>query len=154
MGNRPLFLRYGGRYLRRPPITEGRILGVTDGFVRFGYNDKRTKRREIVVCPIEKFIDRWAQHIPQPHRHAVRYFGHFAPRRWARVGGGIFAILGTSRGPRPKHRPWVFGIQDMGEPNPLLDSKGRPMHFVRHVPPIAINRNLEIDGKPTRLVSD
>jgi len=130
------FLSYGGRYLRRPPITEQRILGITDGFVRFWYKDKRTKRREIVVCSIEEFIDRWAQHISQPYRHTVSYFGHFAPRHWAGVGAVVFAILGKPRGWRPKHRPWAFGIQAMGKPNPLLDSQGRPMKFVRHVAPI------------------
>ena len=30
------FLRYAGRYVRRPPIAQRRILSVANGFVRFG----------------------------------------------------------------------------------------------------------------------
>ena len=76
------FLSYGGRYVRRPPFAAQRILGIGDGFVRFWYKDKETHRRETVRYTVEEFIDRWAQHIPQRYRHAVRYSGLFAPRGW------------------------------------------------------------------------
>jgi len=131
------FLRYGGRYVRRPPFAERRILGIADGFVRFWYMDKRTHRRETVRCTVKEFIDLWAQHIPQRYRHAVKYFGSFAPRRWAQVAAAVFTILGTKQRPRPKRLPWVVAIQELGGPNPLVDYKGQPMKFVRHIAPVA-----------------
>jgi Putative transposase len=59
------FLRYAGRYARRPPIAQRRILTITDGFVLFWYRDKRRHRRATEQCTIEEFIDRWSQHIPK-----------------------------------------------------------------------------------------
>ena len=131
------FLHYGGRYVMRPPMSENRILDIADGFVRFWYSDKKTHRRETVLCKAEDFIDRWAQHMPQLYRHSVRYFGLFAPRRWARVGAAVFTVLGTEQRPKPKRIPWPVGIQQLGSPNPLLDRKGQPMKFIRHLAPAA-----------------
>jgi hypothetical protein len=96
-----------------------------------------THRRETERCTIEEFIDRWAQHLPGRYRLAVRYFGLFAPRRWARVAAAVFTILGTPQRPRPKRLPWVVAIQELGGPNPLVDYKGQPMKFVRHIAPVA-----------------
>jgi hypothetical protein len=77
------FLRYGGRYTRRPPIAERRITAIKNGVVCFWHKNKRlNKRRCRAVCTIEDFIDRWAQHILKRYRHAVRHFGLFAPRSW------------------------------------------------------------------------
>ena len=131
------FLRYGGRYVRRPPFAERRILGIADGFVRFWYMDKQTHRRETVRCTVKEFIDLWAQHIPERYCHAVKYFGLFAPRRWGQVAAAVFTIIGTQQRPRPKRLPWVVAIQELGGPNPLVDYKGQPMKFVRHLAPVA-----------------
>ena len=56
-------MHYAGRYVKRPPIAQRRIIDITDGLVPFWYKDKLTHRRETVQCRIEAFIDRWAQHI-------------------------------------------------------------------------------------------
>jgi hypothetical protein len=131
------FLRYAGRYLRRPPIAQRRILSIADGFVKFWYKDKRLRRRENVRCTVEEFIDRWAQHIPNHYRHAVRHFGLFAPRRWARAAAAVFIIVGQKQRPRPKRRPWAIALQEQFGRNPLLDRKGQPMKWVRHLGPVA-----------------
>lgn len=147
------FLRYAGRYARRPPIAQRRILTIVDGFVLFWYRDKRQdrqytprctakdKRRHrwpTEQCTIEEFIDRWSQHIPKRYRHAVRHFGLFAPRRWGQVATAIFATLGTKQRPRPKRRPWAASIQQQFGRNPLLDHNGGRMKFVRHRAPAAV----------------
>jgi hypothetical protein len=131
------FLSYGGRYVRRPPFAEQRILDIADGFVHFRYKDKQTHRRETVRCTVEEFIDRWAQHIPGRYRHTVRYFGSLAPRRWPQVAAAVFTLLGKQQRRRPKRLPWVVGVQELGGENPLVDSKRQPMKFVRHIAPIA-----------------
>jgi len=131
------FLSYGGRYVRRPPFAERRILRVADGFVPFWYKDKQTQRRKTELCTVEEFIDRWAQHLPGRYHHAVRYFGLFAPRRWAQAAAAVFTILGKQQRPRPKHLPWAVAIQELGGSNPLVDHKGQAMKFVRHIAPEA-----------------
>jgi hypothetical protein len=130
------FLRYCGRYLRRPPIANWRILEVKEGSVRFWHKDTRRKQRILVECKLEEFIDRWSQHIPKHYQHSVRHFGLFASARWSRIGTAILTILGVRQRPKPKRVPWAISVQRFGM-NPLQDSKGRRMKFVGHVAPSA-----------------
>ena len=130
------FLRYAGRYVRRPPIAQRRIVSVTNGLVRFWYKDKRSGETEALTLSVEEFIDRWAQHFPERHRHTVRYFGLFASRSWSRIGAALFALVGTTRPLPPNRRRWAPSIERQFGRNPLLDSAGVPMRLVRHVPPL------------------
>ena len=131
------FLQYCGRYFRRPPIAQWRIIAIENGLVKFWHKDKRRKRWITVECTIEVFIDRWSQHIPKLYRHTVRHFGLFAPRRWPRVAAAIFTILGTKQRPRPKRLPWAVAVQKF-RGNPLLDRYSQPMKFVRHLAASAV----------------
>jgi putative transposase/transposase-like zinc-binding protein len=127
------FLRYCGRYVRRPPIAQWRILSIKNGLVRFWHKDKRLNRWITVQCTLEVFIDRWSRHIPKLYRHAVRHFGLFAPRRWPRVAPAVFTILSQKQRPRPKRLPWALAVQGF-RGNPLLDQNGQLMKFARHLP--------------------
>ena len=128
------FLRYAGRYVRRPPIAERRIISISNGLVTFWYKDKRLGRRQTVTLTIEDFIDRWAQHLPGRYRHVMRYFGLFGPRRWNQVVEAVFLLAVERRRRRPKRLPWAFSVQRLSGRNPLLDGKGMRMKFVRHLP--------------------
>jgi Putative transposase len=128
------FLRYCGRYVRRPPMAQWRILAISNGCVKFWHKDKRLNRWITVQCTLEVFIDRWSKHIPKLYRHSVRYFGLFAPRRWHRVAAAIFTILGKKQRTRPKRLRWAIAVQQFRR-NPLLDHNKQPLAFVRHLPP-------------------
>ena len=129
------FLRYAGRYIRRPPIAQRRITYIGKRTVRFWYKDKKLRRRVYVQCSLEEFIDHWAQHIPERYQHAVRSFGLFGPRALRQTSAAIFAILGQKRRPRPKPRPWADSVKrDFGH-DPLLDQTGTRMKWVRRIPP-------------------
>jgi hypothetical protein len=129
------FLNYAGRYVRRPPIAQRRITHIGPRIVEFLARDKKQHRRVYVQCSPEEFVDRWAQHIPDRCRHAVRAFGLFAPRSVAQTAPAIFTILGQERRPRPKPRRWADSLKrDFGF-NPLLDSTGKRMKWVRRLPP-------------------
>lgn len=131
------FLRYAGRYARRPPIAERRIQDVSNGLVSFWYKDKRLKKRQTVVCTVTQFIDRWAQHVPKRYRHAVRCCGIFAPRRWNQVAEAAFLLTGQRRRPKPRRLPWNISAQRLWGHDPLSDSKRRRLRFVKHLPPVA-----------------
>lgn len=66
------FFAIRGTLRETPPIANRRILDISNGLVSFWYKDKRAKRRQVLVCTITEFIDRWAHHIPKCHHHAVR----------------------------------------------------------------------------------
>jgi hypothetical protein len=131
------FLRYAGRYVRRPPIAQKRVTYVGERIVRFWYRDKKLHRKVFVECSSEEFVDRWSQHIPERYRHAVRSFGLFAPRAMQKTFDAVFAVLRQERRPRPKPRPWAESIKrDFGS-DPRLDSKGKRMKWLRRIAPKA-----------------
>lgn len=78
--SREHFLRYAGRYVRRPPIAQRRITRIKNDFVAFWAKDKKLRRRVEVQYSVQEFIDSWIQHIPERYQHSMRYFGLFAPR--------------------------------------------------------------------------
>ena len=129
------FLRYAGRYVRRPPIAQRRITYIGKGNVTFWFKDKKLRRRVYIQRSLEEFIDRWAQHIPERHTHAVRNFGLFAPRAVRQTSAAIFAILGQEQRRRPRPRPWADSLRrDFGH-DPLLDQTGKRMKWVRRLAP-------------------
>lgn len=69
------FLRYAGRYVRRPSIAQRRITFIGERSVTFWFKDKKQRRRVHVTCSLEEFVDRWSQHIPERYQHTVRGFG-------------------------------------------------------------------------------
>jgi len=129
------FLKYAGRYVKRPPIAQRRITFIGQRTVKFWFNDKKLHRRVEVQCSLEEFIERWAQHIPELCQHAVRSFGLFAPRALSQTSAAIFAILRQERRPRPKPRPWADSIKrDFGH-DPLLHHTGQRMKWMRRLAP-------------------
>jgi hypothetical protein len=129
------FLKYAGRYTRRPPIAEHRITLITDRTVTFWYRDKKFRRKVEVQCSLEEFVDRWAQHIPERYKHSVRGFGLLAPRTISQTTDAIFAVLAQKRRPRPKPLSWAWLIKHTFENNPLLDKTGNRMIWTRRLPP-------------------
>jgi len=127
------FLRYAGRYVRRPPIAQRRITFIGERSVKFWFKDKRLHRKSEVQCSLEEFVDRWSRHVPERYQHAIRSFGLFARRALPQSSGIIFMILGQERRPRPKPRPWAYSIKrDFGY-DPLLHPTGKRMKWVRRL---------------------
>jgi hypothetical protein len=127
------FLRYAGRYVRRPPIAQRRIVFIGERSITFWFKDKKQRRRVYVTCSLEEFVDRWAQHIPERYQHAVRSFGLFSPRTMSQTSGAIFHLLGQARRPRPRPRTWANSlVRDFGR-DPLLEKSGKRMKWVRRL---------------------
>ena len=129
------FLRYAGRYLRRPPIAQRRIINVGDQSVRFWYKDKKLHRKVNVRVSLEEFVDRWSRHLPDKYQHAVRSFGLFAPRSISQNMEAIFSVLRQKRRAAPKPRRWANSIMKDFGVDPLLDSHGLRMNWVRRIAP-------------------
>jgi hypothetical protein len=69
------FLRYAGRYARRPPIAQHRFEDTTDRAVRFWVEDKKLKKRVSIDCSTNEFVAMLGEHVPDRYRHVARYFG-------------------------------------------------------------------------------
>jgi len=135
LGSKEHFLRYAGRYVRRPPIAQHRITYIGERRVTFWTKDKKLRCRNDVQYSLEEFIDHWAQHIPETYQHSIRSFGLFAPRGLKHYSAAVFAILGQKRRQRPRLVPWAISIQrDFGY-DPLRDRNGNRMKWVRRLAP-------------------
>ena len=72
---------YLARYLRGGPIGNRRIVSYSQGKVTFRYLDRTNSanpQTKEMTLPVEKFLERWSQHIPPAKMHTVRAYGLYA----------------------------------------------------------------------------
>jgi hypothetical protein len=78
---------YLARYLRGGPMRDRRIVGFDGQTVRFSYTDNRAtkavgrKVRETLPLPVDQFLGRLFQHVPEPNLKVVRYWGLYSPNK-------------------------------------------------------------------------
>jgi hypothetical protein len=132
------FLRYVGRYIRRPPIAQHRLARVTDQEVEYLAKDTRNHNQLVKVrYSNDEFVAILKEQVPDRGRHAMRYFGLLAPRSKACTWAALFILLRQKQRPHPRRLSWrwlrrrTFGI------DPLLDSFGQTMHWVGRLSPVA-----------------
>ena len=129
IGPKAYRLKHDGRYIRRPPVAQHRLARVRIGRVEYLAKDTRNKRYVLMQYTNENFVDLLAQHVSEPYRHAMRYFGLLSPRSKAQVWAAVFVLLNQQRRPHPRRLPWRWlRIKAFGT-DPLLDSQGRLMHW-------------------------
>jgi hypothetical protein len=131
------FLRYAGRYARRPPIAQYRIIENSIEQVSFRTMDHRQKREVVTEYKTESFVRALAAHVPDRYKHTIRYFGLLSPRSKARVGSAVFALLGQRQFAKPARLSWAFSIRRDYGVDPLLDSRGTRMRWIARRKPEA-----------------
>jgi hypothetical protein len=131
------FLRYAGRYARRPPIAQHRFLEITDREVVFWTKDLREKRRVQTRYLIEDFVTALADHVPDRYRHAIRYFGLLAPGSKSRTSAALFLFIGQKKRCRPKRLSWRTSLRKDFGIDPLIDTQGHTMHWIDRRAPIS-----------------
>jgi Putative transposase/Transposase zinc-binding domain len=148
------FLRYAGRYVRRPPIAQHRFVKITREEVVFWAKDLKTKRRIQVQYPIEQFVDALADHVNDRYRHAIRYFGLLAPGSKGQTSAALFVLLGQQKRLRPRRLSWANSLRKYFGVDPLRDTRGQPMHWVgRLKPAIPAAYQLTADAAATVLLN-
>lgn len=124
------FLRYAGRYVRRPPIAQHRFVQITSRQVRFLTKDLRQKRLIATEYSPREFVTMLAEHVPDHYRHAIRYFGLLAPRAKGRLVAALFLLLGQQCRPRSRRLSWRNSLRKHFGVDPLLDRRGQLLHWV------------------------
>lgn len=130
------FLRYAGRYIRRPPIAQHRFAKITDQEVQFWRKDLKQKRPVLTRYSVEEFVASLAEHVPDGYRHAIRYFGLLAPGTKARTSAALFALLRQERRPRLPRLSWANSLRKHYGVDPLVDSRGQTMHWISRLNPV------------------
>ena len=135
MRSKAQILRYAGRYVRRPPIAEHRILEYGSEEVRFLTKDLKIGKIVETCYSLEEFIERLSHQVPDRYVNNIRYFGLLAPRTKARLYDFVFHLLGQDRRPKPKRLPWAMALKKYFGTNPLLDCNGHLMRWSGRLAP-------------------
>jgi hypothetical protein len=121
------FLRYVGRYVRRPPVAEHRFVKITGEEVVFWTKDLRLKRKVLTRYSVEEFISALSDHVPEEHEHAMRYFGLLAPQKTNLRKSALIHVRGEVPKTRPPRLTWRQAIIRSFGRDPLIDSRGEQM---------------------------
>ena len=112
-------IEYFGKYIKRPPIGETRILEYKDGKVTFNYLDHYTGETEITTLPVMEFIGKLVSHIPDKNFRSIRYFGFLANRLISKLLGIVKKLVKHVVKTRPRNSNWrslyidSFGIDPL-----------------------------------------
>ncbi len=127
------FLGYAGRYIRRLPISQKRILSVARERVVYQSKDTRTKTVIESSCTSAAFVALLSQHVPDRYQHSMRYFGLLAPRTKRTTSAALFILLGQKQRSRPPRLSWRSSLLRDFQVDPLRDSHGQIMTWVRRL---------------------
>jgi hypothetical protein len=130
------FLRYAGRYIRRLPISQRRILRVTEREVVYQSKDTRTKTLVEARCTPAEFVAILSQHVLDRYQHSMRYFGLLAPRTKRQTSATVFSLLHQQPRPRPPRQRWAASLIKHFGVDPLVDASGNQMRWVGHRQPV------------------
>jgi Putative transposase/Transposase zinc-binding domain len=73
-------VNYLGKYLKRPPIAETKIIAYDGKSVSYRFFDHATKVYQIKTLPVLDFIGRLVTHIHDKYFRAIRYYGWLSNR--------------------------------------------------------------------------
>lgn len=71
---------YLWRYLKRPALSQSRIISYANDTITFSFVDKRDNKKKAVSCSVLEFIWLLVQHLPNKNFRMVYYYGIFANR--------------------------------------------------------------------------
>jgi hypothetical protein len=90
-------LDYLGRYVHRIAFSNGRLLDLSEGQVRFAYRDYQADgQQKEMMLPAVEFIRRFLQHVLPKQFVRVRHYGFLAPRYRAQKLARCRALLGDT----------------------------------------------------------
>jgi hypothetical protein len=132
------FLGYAGRYIRRLPIAQNRILKVTEDEVVYLAKDTRTKTFQETSCTPAEFVAMLSPHVLDRYQHSMRYYGLLAPRTKRLTSAAVFALLGQHPRPKPPRQGWADLLKQHFGVDPLIDEFGNPMQWVGRRQPVPV----------------
>jgi hypothetical protein len=130
------FLAYAGRYIRRLPISQKRILEITEQEVVYQSKDTKTKTLLETRCTLTEFVAILSAHVLDRYQHSMRYFGLLAPRTKRQSSAAVFALLSQQPRSRPQRQGWADSLKKHFGIDPLIDAFGHRMQWVGHRQPV------------------
>lgn len=110
---------YLGRYLKRPPLSNARLLHYSGSDVLFSYHDHRDKKDKELKLSVFEFLSRFTKHVPEKHARLIRYAGFLANRCRGKLIPIVKELVGDHRDIPAKHISWRTLYRKTFGANPL-----------------------------------
>jgi hypothetical protein len=98
--------------------------------------DSKARRLVPTRCPFSEFVRLLTPHVPDLYRHAIRYFGLLAPSAKGNKWAGLFVALSQEMKTPPSRLSWRDSLVKYFGFDPLIDSRGQKMRWVRRERPV------------------
>jgi len=116
-----------GKAVEQPPASETEVV--------YQVKDTRAKAMcETRSTPAE-FMTLIAEHVPDRYRHSMRYFGLLSPQAKSENSEAVFQSLGQRKRARPQRISWRNSLIRNFQTDPLRDTTGESMQWVRRLKP-------------------
>ena len=112
-------IAYLGRYIKRPPISNSRLVHYSANEIRYKYHDHRTKTEKELSLSVFEFLDRLTKHIPERYARMIRYAGFLANRCRGKLLPIVKLLVGDFSDKKPKHISWRTLYRKTFGANPL-----------------------------------
>jgi hypothetical protein len=83
--NLPHNIAYLGKYIKRPPIANSRLVHYNGTDIMFRYHDHKSGNSKYYNCDHFDFITRFIQHIPDKRFRMIRYYGFLSNRHRSKL---------------------------------------------------------------------
>jgi len=114
-------VEYLGKYLKRPPIGETRILAYNGSTVTYKFLDHYTDTTEIMTLPVLDFISRLISHIPDKNFRNIRYYGFLSNKHRGKLLPIVYQLLEMKDSYVKKvYTPWRNMIKATYNYDPLI----------------------------------
>ena len=111
-------VNYLGRYLKRPPLAQSRLLHYDGQTVIFDFLNHATGTHQSALYGAEAFIARFVQHIPDKGFRMIRYYGFLAHRVRSKLLPKVYELIEPPED-EPKTVRWPTLLQQSFGLDPL-----------------------------------
>lgn len=113
-------IAYLGRYIKRPPLANSRLVHYSGGDLVYKYHDHHSNTEKTTKISVQFFLMKFIKHIPERGFRMIRYYGFLANR----VRGKLLPIVNaltdtTQEHDKPIHVSWRTLYKKTFGGNPL-----------------------------------
>lgn len=112
-------IAYLGRYIKRPPLSNARLVHYAGNEIRFKYHDHRTNTEKELELSVFEFLSRLTKHVPERYFRMIRYAGFLANRCRGKLLPIVKELVGDNCNISAKHISWRTLYRKTFGANPL-----------------------------------
>ena len=112
-------IAYLGRYIKRPPLSNARLVHYSGRDIAFEYHCHRSNKNKELHLSVFDFLERFTKHIPEKHFRMIRYAGFLANRVRGKLLPIVKKLTGSNDELFVSHISWRTLFRKTFGANPL-----------------------------------